>query len=84
MRLIDADNVIDILEFYLTEADGIHWALRDIKEQPTAYDVDKIVKHLEAELYKGMESLDPVLISFNFGINKAIEIVKSGGAKWVD
>ena len=40
--------------------------------------IDKIVEQLEAELYKGMESLDPVLISFNFGINKAIEIVKGG------
>ena len=41
--------------------------------------MEKVVKQLESELYRGMESLDTVRISFNFGINKAIEIVKKGG-----
>lgn len=41
--------------------------------------MEKVVEQLESELYRGMENLDTVRISFNFGINKAIEIVKKGG-----
>ena len=48
-------------------------------EWNTRKPMDSIVEQLEAEKYRGMECLEPVLISFNFGINKAIEIVKGGG-----
>ena len=41
--------------------------------------MDRIVEQLKAELYRGMESLEPVRVAFNFGINRAIEIVKAGG-----
>lgn len=43
-----------------------------ILNQPIAYDVDKVVEHLEAE--KSDWNYD-----YNVPINKAIEIVKAGG-----
>lgn len=92
MRLIDADVFAERLLMVWDTADKekkaeISAVISNVVTPilvgtPTAYDIDKVVEQLEAELYKGMESLDPVLISFNFGINKAIEIVKRG-AKWV-
>ena len=80
------DKVNNMMESYINPSaflDGVTYGMglaeKVVNGQPTAYDSDKVVGQLEAELYRGMESLDPVLISFNFGINKAIEIVKSGG-----
>ena len=50
-----------------------------IKEQPTAYDIDKIVEELKTDssvkLY-GSQNSDNYMIP----VNKAIEIVKQGGA----
>lgn len=46
-KLIDANEVIEILEFYETDCDGISWAIRNIKELPAAYDIDKVVEQLE-------------------------------------
>lgn len=63
---------------HMCTGEDVEDLIKLVNNQPTAYDIDKIVEQLEGELYKGMESLDPVLISFNFGINKAIEIVKGG------
>lgn len=86
MRLVDIDNIgigkanrdlFNVPEY----ADGWNEAIKITKSTPIAFDVEKVVEQLEAELYRGMDSLDPVLISFNFGINKAIEIVKKGGIR---
>mgnify|MGYP006967185246 CR=1 FL=1 len=60
-----------------------------INEQPTAYDVEKVVKELEEERMKlfltiantGSEKLD---IAYGYAselINKAIDIVRKGGAE---
>lgn len=38
--------------------------------------IDRIVEQLEAEKYRGMEGLEPIKVAFNFGINKALDIVK--------
>ena len=47
-----------------------------IKEQPTAYDVDKVVKELESHRNE---------ITCDVDIDKAIEIVKQGGVnRWKD
>lgn len=39
-------------------------------------DVDRVVAELEAEKYKGMEGLEPIKVAFNFGINKALDLLK--------
>ena len=46
-RLIDANDVLEILELHQTEPDGISWAIREITDLPTAYDIDKVVEQLE-------------------------------------
>ena len=47
-----------------------------IKEQPTAYDVDKIVKELELHSFElGTDTLPVHYVR----LNEAIEIVKAGG-----
>lgn len=84
MRLIDADELkkelypewlIDILLTQRYSEDILYALAQKIDEQPTAYDVDKVVEQLE-ELEGRYNSVD-------FGIKgiicKAIEIVKAGG-----
>ena len=97
MRLIDADELkeelsqqwfIDIL-LTKTNSNDMYSALAEkIDSQPTAYDVDKVVEHLEtardgystamcmtatnAELVKRFIAKDKAM-------NLAIEIVKAGG-----
>lgn len=85
MRLIDADKIIDSLGG--SDMDFAIGAVID--EQPTVFDVDKVVKQLE-EVEKIMTS--PVTEDC-FGeecrasdctvclISKAIEIVKEGGVE---
>ena len=85
MRLIDADKIIDSLGG--SDMDFAIGAVID--EQPTAFDVDKVVEQLE-EVEKIMTS--PVTEDC-FGeecrasdcticlISKAIEIVKGGGVE---
>ena len=48
----------------------------EIKEQPTAYDVDKVVEELELHSFElGTDSLPVHYVR----LNEAIEIVKAGG-----
>lgn len=80
MRLIDADKLIeDVLNSMPTgSARGVFRAF--IEGQPTAFDVDKVVKQLE-EL-KEWEDVDGkayYTMSEKQVINKAIKIVKRGG-----
>ena len=92
MRLIDADNI----SFYCNyegdctgdiddckECGNYICDFRDIQEQQTAYDIDKVVEELEIE----RKTANNTYNSFNmdvdlgrvFGLEKAIEIVKQGG-----
>lgn len=92
MRLIDADTLIKDLSYLYTKnhipvdmrAKGI---LTTIMEQPTAYDVDKVVAQLE-ELKSQVpvnRILDDIIkdkpkeLGQLIAYNKAIEIVKAGG-----
>lgn len=87
-RLIDADELIDILGFEDTQEErdknvGEIITLEDIDRIPTAYDPDKVVEQLEdrkslmLETFKISESdIDRGRI---YGMDKAIEIVKAGG-----
>ena len=79
MRLIDADKLIeDVLNSMPTgSARGVFRAFVD--EQPTAFDVDKVVSELED--YKMWKEL--LIYDLDFRerqiIKKAIDIVKEGG-----
>ena len=81
MRLIDADKLIEDIH----KRNYINKALSEIfetiiDEQPTAYDVDKVVERLEKEKnpnYREDGSLMGERAAIE--IDKAIEIVKAGG-----
>ena len=94
MRLIDADTLIKDLSYLYTKnhipvdmrAKGI---LTTIMEQPTAYDVDKVVEQLETardgySTAKCMTATNTELvkrfIAKEKAMNLAIEIVKAGGS----
>lgn len=76
MRLIDADKVIECLEkiikdnSYFVDTRYIRGVQEVIKEQPTAYDIDKIVETLK-ELRDRFDEKD-------FAIRGVIEIAKAG------
>ena len=88
MRLIDADALIEAMKKTESEYENAmtcpSWwsAFNVISEQPTAYDIDKVVEELEIE----RKTANNTYNSFNmdvdlgrvFGLEKAIEIVKQG------
>ena len=87
MRLIDADKLILHLNDYALSADtynAIKQCIEAVEEQPTAYDVDKVVKKLEERLslYQRLQKLqDRDCLQYGYKIeatNDAIEIVKAG------
>mgnify|MGYP005778422531 CR=1 FL=1 len=92
MRLIDADKITSgEIAKYLGR--GYEFCIPDIedmlKEQPTAYDVDKVLKQLEEELKLADEEKqrcareNPLQFDsakgYASGIAAVIEIVKGGG-----
>lgn len=99
MRLIDADLLMRKCEKWLKPkapdedemvslADIAVSMLMEIKEQPTAYDVDKVVKQLDEksffvatskEFYDNPQ--DGKNVSDVIEISDAIEIVKGGGVE---
>ena len=85
MRLIDADKLIKKIDRY-TRTNNVEfnivckYIIEVVKEQPTAFDVDKVVEQLE-EL-KEWEDVDGkayYTMSEKQVINKAIKIVRRGG-----
>lgn len=85
MRLIDADKVIDSLG-----GSDIDFAIGAvIDEQPTAFDVDKVVEQLKdlKAMYwlsianTGDKKLDVAYENVGNALDRAIEIVKGGGAE---
>ena len=91
MRLIDADKITSgKIAKYLGR--GYECCTPDIedmlKEQPTAYDVDKVVKQLEVlsdradyDMSVCEKGMYQYYDGFGDGIDKAIEIVKGGGVE---
>ena len=76
MRLIDADKIIDSLGN--SDMDFAIGAVID--EQPTVFDVDEVVQQLEMLIEdKVSESGDDWYTAEC--LNKAVEIVKGGGAE---
>ena len=93
MRLIDADKITSgKIAKYLGR--GYECCTPDIedmlKEQPTAYDVDKIVKQLEEERDYSYANFEKYAEEYGVdkegnwhfeGLKRAIEIVKGGGVE---
>ncbi len=90
MRLIDADWIVDsdIANCLGTEYCSCVPDVRDmLNEQPTAYDVEKVVKELEDLKMRyyftiantGDADKDCAYLNTANAIDKAIEIVKRGG-----
>ena len=80
MRLIDADKLIEKIDGY-TRTNNVEfniackYIIEAVKEQPTAFDVDKVVEQLEKESYYTDIETDREVVN----LNKASEIVKEGG-----
>lgn len=92
MRLIDEEALMEDIQKTITEQSGtIDW-LNLISRQPTAYDVDKVVEQLEeerelsyADFDRYVEEVSPCLDAeyddfFHRGLERAVRIVKGGGA----
>ncbi len=85
MRLIDADEIIDSLGG--SDMDFAIGAVID--EQPTVFDVDKVVEQLKdlKAMYwfsianTGDKKLDVAYENVGNALDKAIEIVKGGGVE---
>ena len=89
MRLIDADllkkDITKWLKHMIDVADAIVSTMMEIDEQPTAFDVDKVVEQLEREKAKAELLLSEDMgTGFEFAskcrldaYKKAIEIVKN-------
>ena len=56
---------------YMTAYDVTNSIIDEVEEQPTAYDIDKVVEELEKELENGNIAID-------FGEFRLFEIVKHG------
>lgn len=91
-RLIDADllkdNIIKCLKPLEPEEEMIDVdvalvsTMMAIDEQPTAFDVDKIISELKRDKFVESECiLSDVHQGYNAGLNRAIEIVKGGGVE---
>lgn len=83
-RLIDADEMIKRLQEWNTkdamDTALFNFALHRILEQPTAYDVDEVVKQLnEKKENLGFIKTITDTSAYIKGINDAIEIVKERG-----
>ena len=94
-RLIDADKLLETLQDLEPHCENKdyeygmlntmrYYMLKIINDEPTAYDVDKVVEQLEKVKNKNTEiALDEAQKERCFwyaqGMNRAIEIVKGGG-----
>ena len=89
MRLIDADTLIKNLSYLYTKNHipvdmRAKEILTTIMEQPTAYDIDKVVEELYEERTEILLSNDYECEIINYCIDnfdKAIEIVKQSGIR---
>lgn len=90
MGLIDADELkkelyqqwfMDILLTQRNSEDMFYALAQKIDEQPTAYDVDKVVEQLEKDKFIDCETiLSDAHQGYNAGLSRAIEIMKGGEA----
>ena len=84
MRLIDADKLIEKLRDFkewenddgipihtMSETQRIDRCINFVQMEPTAYDIDKVVRQLNLESVGSS-------IQVSLGLSRAIEIVKAG------
>ena len=78
-RLIDADKLKHVI--HCAYSDDLE-ILEKIDNQPTAFDVDKVISELKRDKFIESECiLSDVHQGYNAGLNRAIEIVKGGGVE---
>lgn len=87
MRLIDADALIKDLGYLYTKNHipvdmRSREILSTVMEQPTAYDVDKVVKEINEWAFNAIIDIgDGTVMNHNLIVrDTAIEIVKAGGS----
>jgi len=77
MRLVDAESLLVNMENGIqgTAREYLKFYQMAVKDEPTAYDVDKVVGQLE----NGIK--ESALVTLRAAFKVAIDIVKSGGIK---
>ena len=95
-RLIDADKLIQEMRKWYWDKEKqkaaendvspmdlfTHLAITTVQEQPTAFDVDKVISELKRDKFIESECiLSDVHQGYNAGLSRAIEIVKEGGVE---
>lgn len=92
-RLIDADLLKENISRWLKPSapdetemievtDALVSTMIEIEEQPTAFDVDKVINELKRDKFIESECiLSDVHQGYNAGLSRAIEIVKGGGVE---
>ena len=89
MRLIDADKLLNKIDAYMCGSQDVMFVKELIKQQPTAFDVDKIEKELRSlkqydnKYYSYYDHSMYMMTDFqnktvNRTIDKVLEIVKRG------
>ena len=83
MRLIDADKLLNKIDAYMCGSQDVMFVKELIKEQPTAFDVEKIVEQLEKSHFHTDATFDDDGYCNDdseevVNLNEAIEIVKAG------
>ena len=79
-RLVDVNKLKEaIIKEYLR---GKKTLMEVIDEQPTAFDLDKVISELKRDKFIESECiLSDVHQGYNAGLSRAIEIVKGGGVE---
>ncbi len=88
VRLINADELKQSVKSEMLKAElnspvylTLECVVADIENQPTAYDVDKVVHHLKSGKFTEQETtLSDTHQGFNAGVEFSIKVVKAGGA----
>ena len=83
MRLIDADKLLNKIDAYMCGSQDVMFVKELIKEQPTAFDVEKVVEQLEKSHFHTDATFDDDSEEV-VNLNEAIEIVRKGGIDEVD
>ena len=84
MRLIDADKLLNKIDAYMCGSQDVMFVKELIKEQPTAFNVDKVVEQLEKNHFHTDATFDDDGYCNDdseevVNLNEAIEIIKRGG-----
>ena len=84
MRLIDADKLLNKIDAYMCGSQDVMFVKELIKEQPTAFDVEKVVSELEKSHFHTDATFDDDGYCNDdseevVNLNEAIEIIKRGG-----